>query len=65
MATRVAFAATHDEKIAALIFEEDPTQVAEAWTAAGGMPFTLTQTSGVVTWINPANVAYWHQYGRD
>jgi hypothetical protein len=40
--------------------DEDPSDVAEAFTSAGGLPFRLTSQSrhGEV-YINPANVAFW------
>ena len=40
--------------------DEDPTQVAEAFTSAGGMPFRLTgQGHRGDVYINPAMVAFW------
>lgn len=39
---------------------EDPGQVAEAFTAAGGVPFRLTVPGGRgEVYINPAMVAFW------
>ena len=40
--------------------DEDPGQVAEAFTSAGGLPFRLTDPGhrGEV-YINPATVAFW------
>lgn len=40
--------------------EEDPTQVAEAFASAGGLPFRLTGQGGQGdVYINPATVAFW------
>ena len=40
--------------------DEDPDQVAAAFTAAGGLPFRLTgQGDGGEVYINPATVAFW------
>jgi hypothetical protein len=40
--------------------EEDPGQVAEAFTAAGGVPFRLTRRgSQGDLYVNPAAVAFW------
>jgi hypothetical protein len=40
--------------------DEDPNQVAEAFTSAGGLPFCLTgQSAGGEVYINPATVAFW------
>lgn len=40
--------------------EEDPSQVADAFTSGGGLPFRLTgkDQRGEV-YINPATVAFW------
>ena len=40
--------------------DEDPSEVAEAFTSAGGLPFRLTGRDhrGAV-YINPAMVAFW------
>jgi hypothetical protein len=40
--------------------DEDPSQVAEAFTSAGGLPFPLTKQGhrGTV-YINPVVVAFW------
>ena len=40
--------------------DEDPSQVAEAFTSAGGLPFRLTaQDQRGEVYINPATVAFW------
>ena len=40
--------------------DEDPNQVAEAFTSAGGLPFRLTgQANRGEVYINPAMVAFW------
>jgi hypothetical protein len=40
--------------------DEDPSQVAEAFTSAGGLPLRLTgQGHGREVYINPAMVAFW------
>ena len=40
--------------------EEDPSQVAEAFTAADGLPFRLTgQGHRGEVYVNPAMVAFW------
>jgi len=40
--------------------EEDPGQVAEAFTAAGGLPFRLTsQGHRGEVYVNPVMVAFW------
>ena len=40
--------------------DEDPGQVAEAFTAAAGVPFRLTGNGGRgEVYINPAMVAFW------
>lgn len=40
--------------------DEDPSQVAEAFTSAGGLPFRLTgQGHSGEVYINPAMVAFW------
>lgn len=39
---------------------EDPDQVAEAFTSAGGLPFRLTgQSHDGAVYVNPAMVAFW------
>jgi hypothetical protein len=39
---------------------EDPSDVAAAFTSAGGLPFRLTgQDQGGEVYINPATVAFW------
>jgi hypothetical protein len=40
--------------------DENPTDVAEAFTSAGGLPFRLTaQDQSGEVYINPATVAFW------
>jgi hypothetical protein len=40
--------------------DEDPSQVAEAFTSAAGLPFRLTgQDQRREVYINPATVAFW------
>jgi hypothetical protein len=40
--------------------DEDPSQVAEAFTSAGGLPLRLTgQGQRGEVYVNPATVAYW------
>jgi hypothetical protein len=43
-----------------LSVDEDPSQVAEAFTSADGLPFRLTsQGRRDEVYINPATVAFW------
>ncbi len=40
--------------------DEDPSQVAEAFASAGGLPFRLTgQDQLGEVYVNPATVAFW------
>lgn len=40
--------------------DQDPSQVAEAFTSAGGLPFCLTgQDRRGDVYVNPATVAFW------
>ena len=40
--------------------DEDPSQVADAFTSAGGLPFRLTgQGRRGEVYVNPATVAFW------
>ena len=40
--------------------DEDPSQVAEAFSSAGGLPFRLTgKGRGGEVYVNPAMVAFW------
>jgi hypothetical protein len=40
--------------------DEDPSQVADAFTSGGGLPFRLTgQDQRGEVYINPATVAFW------
>ena len=42
--------------------EEDPSQVAEAFTSAGGFPFRLTgHGRRREVYVNPATVAFWSE----
>ena len=39
-----------------------PTRSLGAWTGSTGLPFPLTRARGDgKVWINPPNVAYWHE----
>ena len=56
MATDIYFA---NENVRVSV-DEDPSQVADAFTAAGGLPFRLTgQGDRGEVYINPAMVAFW------
>jgi hypothetical protein len=62
MATRIYFAADRGDRALTLDVEEDVDKVFEAWTAAGGQPFDLTESrASSKVWINPATVAYWQE----
>lgn len=62
MATRIIFAAGRGDKSLAIVVEEDPDAVLGAWTGSTGLPFPLTRARGDgKVWINPPNVAYWHE----
>jgi hypothetical protein len=62
MATRIYFAADRGDRALTLDVEEDVDKVFQAWTAAGGLPFDLTESRGSSkVWINPDNVAYWQE----
>ena len=39
--------------------DEDPSQVAEAFTSAGGLPFCLSSQGHREVYINHAMVAFW------
>ena len=39
--------------------DEDPGQVAEAFTSGGGLPFRLSAHGHREVYINPAMVAFW------
>ena len=39
--------------------DEDPSQVAEAFASAGGLPFRLSAQGHREVYINPAMVAFW------
>ena len=39
--------------------DEDPNQVAEAFTSAGGLPFRLSAEGLREVYINPGMVAFW------
>jgi hypothetical protein len=63
MATRIVFAAGSGDESLWVVVEEDPNAVFGAWTGSAGLPFALTLTGGGgKVWINPPNVAYWHEY---
>jgi hypothetical protein len=56
VATDIYFAG----EIVRVTVEEDPGQVAEAFTSANGLPFRLTgQGRGGEVYVNPAMVAFW------
>jgi hypothetical protein len=62
MATRIVFAAGRGDESLSVVVEEDPNAVFGAWTGSTGLPFALTLTGeGGKVWINPPNVAYWHE----
>jgi hypothetical protein len=65
MPTRIVFAAPGVKGgVLTQVFVEEPDQVLEAFTAADGVPFTLTaRTSREETvYLNPAIIAYWTAY---
>jgi hypothetical protein len=56
MATDIYFAA---ENVRVTV-DEEPGQVAEAFTSAGGLPFRLTAHGGRGdVYVNPSTVAFW------
>ena len=63
MPTTIVFAAPHGDRSLAVQVQEEPEDVFAAWTAAGGLPFALTEaeTGEAQVWISPATVAYWHE----
>jgi hypothetical protein len=63
MPTTIVFAAPHGDRSLAVRVEQDPNDVFAAWTAAGGLPFALTEAEAdeAQVWISPGTVAYWHE----
>ena len=57
MATDIYFAG---ENVRVTV-DEEPAQVAEAFTSAEGLPFRLTAQGGRGdAYVNPSTVAFWH-----
>jgi hypothetical protein len=65
MPTRIVFAAPGIKGgVLTQVFVEEPDQVLEAFTAAGGSPLTLTARTSreEAVHVNPSTIAYWTAY---
>jgi hypothetical protein len=60
MGSTIYFAAGQGEAWLSLRVDEDVNGVFEAWTAAQGLPFALTDGGDKVC-VNPATVAHWKE----
>jgi hypothetical protein len=60
MDTLIKFAGGDGDGSVAVRVKDEPQQVFDALTAAGGMPFVLTHfKSDAPVYVNPSTVAFW------
>jgi hypothetical protein len=60
MTTTIHFGAAKSEREVTLVVEQDPEEVMNALTAAGGKPFPLDKPDGSGrVYVQPATITYW------